>query len=118
MNGRRPTIMIEAIVVFVTTGSEQEAKSLARKLVEQRLVACANIFPTIQSIFQWEGQVTEEQESLLMLKTTSSTFEQVESVIKTHHSYEVPEIIALPIQRGSEDYLSWVRQMTDSGIEK
>ena len=102
------------IVVFVTTGSEEQAKQLSHVLVEQQLVACANIFPSIQSIFKWEGQVMEEKESLLMLKTRADLFKEVEAAIRAHHSYDVPEIIALPIQRGSEDYLSWVRQATKS----
>ena len=100
------------IVVFVTVGSEKEAKQLSHILVEQQLVACVNIFPSIQSIFKWEGQVMEEQESLLMLKTKADIFKEVETVIKANHSYEVPEIIALSIRQGSEDYLSWVRQAT------
>ena len=103
--------MAEEIVVFVTTGSESEAKTISRRLVQDGLVACANIVPTIQSIFQWEGIISEEQESLLILKTKADVFHVLEAAIKAHHSYSVPEIIAIPIQMGSSDYLSWVRQM-------
>ncbi len=102
--------MAEELVVFVTTGSEKEAKEISHALVQSRLVACVNIIPTVQSIFQWEGVVTEEQESLLVMKTTSEAFRELEAAIKAQHSYSVPEIIAFPVQMGSTDYLSWVRQ--------
>lgn len=102
--------MLEELVVFVTTGSEQEAREISHALVQDRLVACVNIIPTVQSIFQWEGIVTEEQENLLIMKTTSAAFCELEAAIKAQHSYRVPEIIALPVQMGSSDYLAWVRQ--------
>jgi periplasmic divalent cation tolerance protein len=100
------------IVVLITAGSEAEATKISRILVEQALVACVNIIPGVRSIFHWEGKVSEEQEHLLMAKTVSQLFEQVASTVKGLHSYRVPEVIALPIQHGLPEYLSWVRDAT------
>ena len=99
-------------MVLVTVGSEVEATSIARALVGQRLVACVNILPGIRSVFQWEGKVTEEHEFLLVAKTVSHAFERVAAAVKSLHSYSVPEVIALPIQHGLPEYLSWVRDAT------
>ena len=102
------------VVVLITTSSEEEAQKLGRVLVGEGLVACANIIPAVRSIFRWEGQVTEEQEALLVLKTVSETFDSLEAKVKAHHSYDVPEIIALPIQAGSRPYMEWLREMSGS----
>ena len=99
--------------MLVTAGSEVEATSIARDLVEKRLVACVNILPGVRSIFQWEGKVTEECEYLLVAKTVSQAFEHVVAAVKSLHSYSVPEIIALPIQQGLPEYLHWVRESTN-----
>jgi periplasmic divalent cation tolerance protein len=103
---------IDEIVVLITAGSEAEATKIARALVEQELVACVNILPNVRSIFQWEGKVTEEQEFLLMAKTVSQAFDRVASAVKSLHSYTVPEVIALPIQHGLSEYLSWIGDVT------
>ncbi len=100
------------IVVLITAGSEVEATKIARALVEQKLVACVNVLSGMRSIFQWEGKVAEEQEWLLIAKTVAQAFEQVATVVKSLHSYRVPEVIALPIQQGLPEYLSWVREVT------
>ncbi len=100
------------IVVLVTVGSEAEATSIATVLVEKRLVACVNILPSVRSIFRWEGKVAEESECLLMAKTVNSVFDQVASTVKSLHSYSVPEVIALPIQQGLSEYLSWIGEAT------
>jgi periplasmic divalent cation tolerance protein len=100
------------LIVFVTTGSVEEARSIADLVVEVRLAACASIIEGVQSIFRWEGKKTSEQESLLILKTTSERFSELQAKIKTAHSYNVPEIIALPIIMGSSDYLAWVEEQT------
>jgi len=103
---------VDAIVVLVTTSSEEEAVALGKLLVEQRLVACANILPKVKSIFQWDGKISEEEECLMILKTKKPLFKALEKTIMAHHSYDVPEIIALPIVEGSQSYLSWVHDMT------
>ncbi len=108
--------MTKELVVFVTTGSEKEAKEISHKLIQEELAACVNLVPTVQSIFQWEGKITEDKECLLIIKTTNHAFHELEAVIKAHHSYSVPEIIALPIDIGSLDYLSWVRQQVKSSV--
>jgi periplasmic divalent cation tolerance protein len=103
---------MDEIVVLVTAGSETEASSIAKALVEQGLVACVNILPGVRSVFQWEGKVTEEYEYLLVAKTVSQAFERVAAAVKAIHSYSVPEVIALPIQQGLPEYLAWVRDVT------
>jgi periplasmic divalent cation tolerance protein len=103
---------MDEIVVLVTTGSEAEARCIARALVEQELVACVNVLPNVRSIFRWEGQVVEDQEFLLIAKTISQAFERVAAAVKSMHSYSLPEVIALPIQQGLPEYLAWIRDTT------
>ncbi len=100
------------IVVLVTVGSEAEAEHIASTLVEQKLVACVNVLPGILSVFQWEGAVTKEREVLLIAKTVSQLFDRVAHAVKAAHSYDLPEVIALPVQHGLPEYLSWVRETT------
>ncbi|WP_347273152.1 divalent-cation tolerance protein CutA [Candidatus Kuenenia sp.] len=102
----------ETIIVFVTAGSINEAREIGKTLVDERLVACCNIMNPIESIFQWQGKVTFENEALMICKTKEELFERVADRIRQLHSYEVPEIIAAPIVRGSNDYLNWVRKET------
>ena len=109
---------ITEIVVFVTTPSEEEANRISRSLVEEGLVACASVLPRVRSIFRWEGKVTEEQESLIVLKTRSGLFKELATTIKKMHSYSVPEIIAIPIVQGSAEYLSWIRDVTSNELMK
>lgn len=103
---------MDAIVVLVTTSSEEEATALGKMLVEHRLVACVNVLPKVKSIFQWNGKISEEEECLMILKTRKPLFKALEKMIIAQHSYDVPEIIALPIVEGSPSYLSWVHDMT------
>ena len=99
------------IVVLMTAGSEEEAKKISGHLVQEGLAACVNIVPGVRSIFRWEGRVTEEQEYLLIGKTVESAFEKFVETVKAHHSYDVPEVIGLPVQGGNEDYLGWIRDV-------
>ncbi len=99
----------EFIVVLVTSPSEGEAEKLAARLVEEKLAACVNILPT-SSLFRWEGKLSTENESLLIIKTRHSLFHNLEKRVKELHSYQVPEIIALPVVAGSKDYLDWVAE--------
>src|SRR5690606_17904899 len=85
------------------------ATNIAKILVENKLAACVNIIPGMRSIFQWEGKIEAERECLLLIKTIREAFDPLVIAVKTNHSYSLPEIIALPISYGSEDYLSWIR---------
>ena len=99
-----------AIVVFVTTSSQEEAREIADLLLNSHKAACVNIVPTIDSKFWWEGELDSARESLLILKTKSSVLPEVIHLIKQAHTYTVPEIIALPIIGGNVDYLKWVNE--------
>ena len=98
----------DKIVIFVTTSTEEEARRIAELLVGQRKAACVNIVPKVDSLFWWQGKLDSAQESLLIIKTKASLLPDVLSLVKGVHSYEVPEIIALPIIGGNEDYLKWI----------
>ena len=95
------------LVVLVTAASEQEAKTLAKELLNKKLAACVNSFP-VQSTYLWEGSVQQEQEFQLIIKTSQACFSDLEKAIVSLHSYDVPEIIAIPIIRGSQAYLNWL----------
>lgn len=100
------------IIVLVTTASEVEATTIGKTIVKQGLAACANIIALKKSIFQWEGQIVEEQECLIMMKSRSDLFDDLAMAVKRLHSYKVPEIVAVPIVHGSQDYLKWVMEST------
>jgi periplasmic divalent cation tolerance protein len=100
--------MTEFIVVFVTASSWEEAEKIGKALVEKKLAACVNMVRDIRSIFFWKGKISDEREVLLIAKAKRKNFEKIEKEVKKMHSYEVPEIIALPILIGSKDYLDWV----------
>lgn len=102
--------MTDSIVILVTAGSEAEAEKIARALVEEQLAACVNILSPIRSIYRWQGQVADDREWLLLIKTRAERFAAVESRVKALHSYQVPEVIALPIVAGTEGYLRWLRE--------
>ena len=96
------------LMVYCTTEDENEAKSIARTLIEKQLAACCNIVPSISSIYCWKGEVKESTEALLLIKTTQKMYEQLEKEIKMIHSYSVPEIIATGITTGSVAYFDWI----------
>jgi periplasmic divalent cation tolerance protein len=101
--------MTDKIVVLVSCGSAKEARKIARAVLEQRLAACANIVTTpVQSIYRWKGKVESAREFLLIIKTTQSRFAKLKAEVKRLHSYDVPEIIALPIAAGATSYLNWI----------
>jgi len=104
----------EFVLILVTTSSQEEAERIARALVDSKLAACVNIISGLRSIYRWKGKTWDEGELLLLIKTRMVLFERVEGVIKELHSYEVPEIIAVPIIRGAETYLNWLRNSTFS----
>lgn len=100
--------MTDKIVVLSTCASEDEAGQLARTLVERRLAACVNVIPHMRSYYRWEGNLENAEECLLVIKSTRERFAALRSVLETAHSYEVPEVIALPVLDGSENYLNWL----------
>lgn len=101
--------LTRSIVVFVTCSSPAEARRIARSAVQKRLAACGNISSApVTSIYRWRGKVERARETLLMLKSTLRAFAALEAEIRRMHSYDVPEIVALPIVAGSESYLAWI----------
>ncbi len=101
--------MTDKIVVLTTCGSQKEAQRIARALVESRLAACANVLRSpVQAIYRWKGQVESAKEFMLIIKTSRTRFRALEKKIRQMHSYNVPEIIAVPIASGSRDYLKWL----------
>jgi periplasmic divalent cation tolerance protein len=100
-------------VVFITVSTEQEAEKISRLLVEQRKAACVNIVPQVHSLFWWHGKVDSAEERLLIAKTRTALLPEIIELVKKAHSYEVPEIIALPIIGGNESYLAWVDEETE-----
>lgn len=103
--------MDEVRIVLVTAPGD-EAGSLARRLVESRLAACANLLPGATSVYRWEGRVEEARETLVVLKTVASRVDALREAVQRHHSYDVPEFLVLPVESGLEAYLSWVRLET------
>lgn len=100
--------MTEARVVLSTTGRRDEAEKIATALVEAELAACVNIVGPIRSIYRWEGEVENAEEFLLLVKTWGAAYEDVEAKIRELHSYQLPECIALRVEKGSEEYLEWI----------
>ena len=98
------------IVVFVTVSSAAEGEKLANSLVEERLSACLNRLGPVQSTYWWRGQVERGEEQLLVIKTREDLFDRLKARVQELHSYTVPEIIALPILKGSESYLHWMQE--------
>jgi periplasmic divalent cation tolerance protein len=100
------------LVVFITTSSYEEARKIADALVDLKKAACVNIVPKVNSLFRCKGKIEEAEESLMVVKTRAELFPDVVSTVKSIHSYDVPEIIALPIVEGNPDYLSWLKEET------
>jgi len=100
-------------LILTTAGSDEEARKIARALVERQLAACVNIIPHGTSIYQWQGKLEEGHEWLLMVKTTQAAFEAVQKAIRELHSYDLPECISLPIEDGSAEYLSWIGESVE-----
>jgi periplasmic divalent cation tolerance protein len=98
------------LLLFTTFPGIDQARSAVRTLVEERLAACGNIVPGLESIYSWKGNIETSQETLVLLKTRASLYEAAEARLRQLHPYEVPEIIAVPVTAGSQPYLDWVRQ--------
>lgn len=96
------------IVIFITAKNQTEAKKIAKALLEKKLIACANITKEVNSFFWWQGKIDQAKEVLLILKTKRTLLKRLIKTVKAIHSYDVPEIIALPIIDGNKDYLKWI----------
>jgi periplasmic divalent cation tolerance protein len=101
--------MTEAVIVFVTVPSRDEGERLAEALVGEQLAACVNIIGPIRSIYRWQGEVCRDDEHLLLIKTTRPCYAALEARVQALHPYDVPEIIAVPVEAGSAAYLEWIR---------
>jgi periplasmic divalent cation tolerance protein len=100
--------MSTARIVLTTAGSQEEARKIARGLVDRKLAACVNIIPQIDSVYRWQGKVESATEWLLVIKTTAEAFARVRDAIRELHSYELPECVMIEISGGSEAYLGWI----------
>ncbi len=98
--------------VFTTTSSIEEAKKIARNLVESKLAACVSIIPRVISLYDWQDKINEEEECILFIKTRKDFFNRVKETILSTHSYELPEIIMLSIKDGHKEYLDWIEKNT------
>jgi len=98
------------IVLFITTATAEEAQRISRVLLEQKKAACVNIVPRVNSLFWWQDKLDSAEESLLIVKTKASLLGEIVPLVKELHSYDIPEIIALPIIGGNQDYLEWMQK--------
>ena len=98
------------IIIFTTVNSDSEANRIGQKLIEERLAACVSIIPSVTSIFRWEGKISSESEQILIIKTQKKYFSKIREKILSIHTYNLPEIISVPITDGSEQYLKWVEE--------
>lgn len=96
------------VIVMVTTSSKHEAEKIAQHLLNERLIACANIVGPVTSIFRWSGKKEKSEEYLILMKSHQDLFKKLEEAVRALHSYQVPEILVLPIVDGSKEYLNWL----------
>ena len=104
-------------LVMTSVGTEQQAVEISEELITRRLATCVNIVPCLRSIYRWKGKVCEDTEYLLLIKTPEKLFEQVSSAIREYHSYELPEILALPVTAAETNFHQWVLQMVEPETE-
>lgn len=102
--------MTDKIVVLCTCSTEEEAERLARELVGARVAVCVNVLPKARSFYRWKGEIEEASECLLIIKSSRALFDALRAAIERSHSYEVPEILALPIVEGAPNYLGWMQE--------
>lgn len=105
--------MTNASIVLTAAGSADEARKIARALVERRLAACVNIVPQVESVYRWQGKMETASEWLLVIKIQAAAFAGVRATIEALHSYEIPECIMLAVSDGSPEYLDWIDKNTD-----
>lgn len=111
----RRQLKMEFIVIYCTVPSKKEGKEIAKNLVQHHLVACVNIIDKIESVFSWDGELCEEKEALMIIKTKKELFNRVNILIQKLHSYTVPEVIAIPVIEADETYLKWIAHETKEG---
>jgi periplasmic divalent cation tolerance protein len=99
-------------IIYSTSGNIEEARKIGRLLVEEKFVACVNIIPKVESIYRWQGKIEEDNECILLAKTINNNIEKTIKKIKELHSYDVPDIVVIPITHGLKDYLDWVKVET------
>lgn len=102
-----------AILALTTVGTEQEANLLAEEILERRLGACVNIVPGVRSVYRWKGRICKDSEFLLVIKSAESEYEALAETIHELHSYELPEILALPVHHGDSGFLAWIAECVD-----
>lgn len=107
---------MEAIIIYTTAASMEEAQNIADTLVGRQLAACVQIMPGVRSVYNWRGKIAQSDETLCIIKTEAKRFKAIAQVIEQIHSYEVPELVAVPIVHGSIDYLSWLNDQVETEI--
>lgn len=95
-------------IILCTSPDKESAEKIAHQLINDKIAACINILPGLTSIFRWQGKIETEQEHLLLIKTRKDRYQAVEKSIQTNHPYEIPEIIAIPIEKGLAEYMQWI----------
>ena len=109
--------MTDKIVVFSACATPDEARAIARKLIEERLAACVNITPGARSLYRWKGVIEESEECLLVIKSTRNLFGRLRAELEKAHTYETPEVIAVPVVDGAPNYLNWMEnELKPSGV--
>lgn len=106
-----------AIVVMTTVGNEEQANLIADEMIVRRHAACVNILPSVRSVYRWGGKICRDSEYLLLIKTVSEEYEAVAETIRELHGYDLPEILAVAIDRGSEDFIEWIESSLDKQAE-
>jgi periplasmic divalent cation tolerance protein len=113
---RPPMPHTDAIVVLTTVASEEEAVTLVRALLDRRLVACGTLLPGTRSLYRWQGKTADEREVLILLKTRSARLDALRAAFDELHPYKVPELLALPVDGGTEAYLGWIASETNLAL--
>ncbi len=100
------------LLVLCTCPDQESAERIANRLVENRLAACVNISAPIKSVYRWQGNIETEDEYMLFIKTNATSYDELENTIMSIHPYELPEVVAVPVERGQQNYLGWITQCT------
>lgn len=101
---------LEFIMIITTVGSEEQALTIANALVYKEIAACVNMVPAIRSIYRFKGKVWDDEEYMLIIKSTTSNYEEIEKTITALHNYEIPEILSFPLEKGKPEFLQWVKE--------